>query len=530
MTPEITIEFPGPQGVPGPRGFQGDTGPQGQQGAQGVQGIQGVQGDVGPQGDQGDTGPQGAKGDTGDTGAIGGAVVYGTWKYQDRADGAPGAGNVRWGTTGIVLYISEFDALGADRSVALSTLYAMHPIDVMLRDADGHAAIWRSVATGQDRGAYREIPVALIAGDETLLPRDIPIEVSISITPPNGPTGDTGSQGPQGVQGPQGIKGDTGSQGVQGEIGPQGQQGIQGEQGIQGPTGYQGDQGIQGIQGDTGPKGDRGYTGSAFSIQGTKATVGDLPGTGSEGQAWIVEADGDLYVWDVQGLHWSSVGQIVGPEGPQGIRGIQGERGPTGDQGVQGVKGDTGIQGIQGEQGIQGPKGDDGIQGIQGDQGVQGIQGVDGPKGDQGIQGIQGFKGDTGETGPKGDIGDTGPKGDQGIQGIKGDTGDTGPAGADGTNGTNGTNGVLALTEVEVDFGINPVWSMTFTIADAEVWSFSKVIAFESGNVATGRVGIDAEWDSLMLSARGETGAVSLTALAIPGPVVGKRKIYYQAS
>ena len=93
MTPEITIEFPGPQGVPGPRGFQGDTGPQGQQGAQGVQGIQGVQGDVGPQGDQGDTGPQGAKGDTGDTGAIGGAVVYGTWKYQDRADGAPGAGN-----------------------------------------------------------------------------------------------------------------------------------------------------------------------------------------------------------------------------------------------------------------------------------------------------------------------------------------------------------------------------------------------------------------------------------------------------
>ena len=295
MTPEITIEFPGPQGVPGPRGFQGDTGPQGQQGAQGVQGIQGVQGDVGPQGDQGDTGPQGAKGDTGDTGAIGGAVVYGTWKYQDRADGAPGAGNVRWGTTGIVLYISEFDALGADRSVALSTLYAMHPIDVMLRDADGHAAIWRSVATGQDRGAYREIPVALIAGDETLLPRDIPIEVSISITPPNGPTGDTGSQGPQG------------------EIGPQGQQGIQGEQGIQGPTGYQGDQGIQGIQGDTGPKGDRGYTGSAFSIQGTKATVGDLPGTGSEGQAWIVEADGDLYVWDVQGLHWSSVGQIVGP-------------------------------------------------------------------------------------------------------------------------------------------------------------------------------------------------------------------------
>jgi hypothetical protein len=38
--------------------------------------------------------------------------------------------------------------------------------------------------------------------------------------------------------------------------------------------------------------------------------------------AYIVDADGDLYVWN--GATWESVGQIVGPTGPTGATGPSG--------------------------------------------------------------------------------------------------------------------------------------------------------------------------------------------------------------
>jgi hypothetical protein len=83
-------------------------------------------------------------------------------------------------------------------------------------------------------------------------------------------------------------------------------------------------------------------------------------------------------------------------------------------------------------------------------------------------------------------------------------------------------------TEVEIDFGTTPQWSKTFTITDAGVSPSSKILLFPSGNVATGRVGNDAEWDNLILAGLAGTGNFEVTAIASPGPIVGKRKVYYQ--
>jgi hypothetical protein len=247
---------------------------------------------------------------------------------------------------------------------------------------------------------------------------------------PRGLTGLTGAQGPvgpvgpQGIQGIQGIQGFAGNTGLTGDTGPQGIQGIQGIQGVQGATGAKGDtgntgsqgpQGIQGITGDTGAKGDKGDTGltgptgatGSQGIQGVKgdtgsqgaagvgiqllgevATVGDLPTTHAQGDAYIVTADGNLHIWN--GTFWTDAGQIVGPQGPTG---------PTGAQGIQGVKGDTGNTGATGSTGATGPQG---IQGITGDTGAQGPQGIQGATGSQGIQGIQGSQGIQGVQGARG--------------------------------------------------------------------------------------------------------------------------------
>jgi hypothetical protein len=114
---------------------------------------------------------------------------------------------------------------------------------------------------------------------------------------------------------------------TQGATGPTGPTGPEGPTGPTGPTGPEGP---QGIQGDTGPQGPQGVS---ITLQGTVATVGDLPLTGNNvNDAYIVEADGDLYVWD--GTEWNSVGQIVGPEGPEGPKGDKGDKGDQGDPGA----------------------------------------------------------------------------------------------------------------------------------------------------------------------------------------------------
>jgi Collagen triple helix repeat (20 copies) len=101
-------------------------------------------------------------------------------------------------------------------------------------------------------------------------------------------------------------------------------------------------------------------------MKGSVATSGDLPPTGNaQGDAYIVQADDSLWIWD--GTQWVSGGSIQGPPGA------------TGPQGVQGPQGATGATGAQGPQGIQGPQGATGVQGPQGDPGATGATGATGP-------------------------------------------------------------------------------------------------------------------------------------------------------
>jgi hypothetical protein len=116
-----------------------------------------------------------------------------------------------------------------------------------------------------------------------------------------------------------------------------------------------------------------------------------------------------------------------------------------------------------------------------------------------------------------GPTGPTGPTGPAGATGATGPAGPTGPAGAGGT-----------WTAVEIDFGTTPVWDKTFTITDAAVTALSNVSVTASSKTATGRVGNDTLWDGLLLAATSAAGSFELSALAIPGPVVGRRVVQYQ--
>jgi hypothetical protein len=104
--------------------------------------------------------------------------------------------------------------------------------------------------------------------------------------------------------------------------------------------------------GIVGPQGEQA---TSIEFKGVVSTVGDLPSGATANDAYIVEADEDLYVWD--GSVWNNAGKIVGPTGPVGPRGPRGLQGIQGIQGLVGPQGVQGVQGFQGNQGIQGPEG-----------------------------------------------------------------------------------------------------------------------------------------------------------------------------
>jgi hypothetical protein len=86
---------------------------------------------------------------------------------------------------------------------------------------------------------------------------------------------------------------------------------------------------------------------------------------------------------------------------------------------------------------------------------------------------------------------------------------------------------IPTIAETEIDFGNAPAWSAEFTVSAATCTVNSKVTVAPSGNVATGRVGNDWVWDSLLLAATPGAGSFVVSAVAFPGPVMGKRKIIY---
>jgi hypothetical protein len=392
---------PGPTGATGPQGPTGATGPQGPQGIQGIQGATGPQGATGaastvagPQGPTGATGPQGPQGLKGDTGLTGAVGPTGPQGIQ--------------GPTG----------LKGDTGTGIQIL--------------GSYASLAALQSAQPTGS---------AGDGYLISSELYVWDVVNSNWVNVGTiqGPQGPAGPTGPQGPQGLKGDTGDTGLAGAQGPVGPQGSVGPAGSTGPAGPQGPQGAQGLTGLTGPEGTRatfsitsstppitpisgqawfnsdngksytyydsywvetgsslsgpagpqgptgatgpqGPQGVSINLKASSLTVAALPSTGnSVNDARIVDADGDLYIWN--GSSWSSAGQIVGPQGPAGPQGPQGLKGDTGDTGPQGLTGATGSQGVQGIQGLTGLTGAAGPTGPQGSQGIQGVAGPTGPAG-----------------------------------------------------------------------------------------------------------------------------------------------------
>ena len=151
------------------------------------------------------------------------------------------------------------------------------------------------------------------------------------------------------------------SSGVTGPTGPTGA-----ASNVTGPTGATGPTGPTGSTGATGPTGAQGATGPigvAVNLKGSVASINALPSSGNIlNDAWIVQDDGNLYVWD--GLAWFDAGQIVGPEGPTGPTGaastVTGPTGPTST--VPGPTGPTGATGADST--VVGPTGPTGSSGV----------------------------------------------------------------------------------------------------------------------------------------------------------------------
>jgi hypothetical protein len=120
--------------------------------------------------------------------------------------------------------------------------------------------------------------------------------------------------------------------------------------GIVGPQGPIGPQGPQGVEG---PQGVQGEVGAALTVLGsypdlTAFLAGAGGSPGNPGEAWLIESDGSLYIWNTATSVWEDVGDLQGPQGVQGVQGPQGEQGIQGVQGIQGIQGETGAQGAAG--------------------------------------------------------------------------------------------------------------------------------------------------------------------------------------
>ena len=111
-------------------------------------------------------------------------------------------------------------------------------------------------------------------------------------------------RGPEGPAGPQGSPGVPGPQGPAGPQGPQGPSGLQGPIGPAGPSGPAGPTGSQGIQGPAG---------IGINFKGQVATVANLPANATKGDAYLVQADDSLRVWDSSTSSWVNGGSIQGP-------------------------------------------------------------------------------------------------------------------------------------------------------------------------------------------------------------------------
>ena len=344
------------------------------------------------------------------------------------------------------------------------------------------------------------------------------------IVGPTGATGYTGPTGPSGadstVTGPTGYTGPTGAASdVTGPTGPS----------VTGPTGA--DSVVTGPTGFTGPTGAQG---TSITIIGSVAAPADLPMPygGNIGDAYIVDSNGDLYVWN--GTTWINVGQIVGPTGATGYTGATGPTGadsvvtgPTGSQGATGATGaDSTVTGPTGAQGATGPTGDVGATGATGaDSTVTGPTGATGA--DSTVTGPTGLQGATGATGADSTV--TGPTGPSGADSTV--TGPTGATGADsavtGPTGPAAT-GAYVRTEFVATEG-QTVFTVPYNVGYVDVYYNGALLteddytATDGSTITLGNASIAGDtvtviaWQIATISVlTGPTGSVGATGATGP--------------
>lgn len=84
-------------------------------------------------------------------------------------------------------------------------------------------------------------------------------------------------------------------------------------------TGTASDVNIQGPKGEQGAPGEKGEDGTGVNIKGSVETSASLPSDGEQGDAYIVNETGNLWVWDEDQQKFVDTGsQIKGPKGDQG--------------------------------------------------------------------------------------------------------------------------------------------------------------------------------------------------------------------
>lgn len=84
---------------------------------------------------------------------------------------------------------------------------------------------------------------------------------------------------------------------------------------------------VRGPQGAQGAPGEKGEDGTGVNIKGAVDTSTSLPGTGEEGDAYITNDTGNLWVWDADQSKFVDTGAQV--KGPKGDKGDTGEQGPA---------------------------------------------------------------------------------------------------------------------------------------------------------------------------------------------------------
>ena len=83
---------------------------------------------------------------------------------------------------------------------------------------------------------------------------------------------------------------------------------------------------IKGAQGAKGDQGEKGEDGTGVNIKGSVETSSELPPSGEEGDAYVVQDTGNLWIWDVDTSAFVDTGaQVKGPQGEKGEKGDPGD-------------------------------------------------------------------------------------------------------------------------------------------------------------------------------------------------------------